>query len=208
MKKRSYGTGEQYWSNRATAWGTRAVSRLDSATPLDRQTEQAWQGLVAHLPAYAGGPVLDFGAGWGRFTQRLRAAGVVVSAVDATQELCALSGGLVQRIEVGKPLPFPDDAFAGLFVYAVLQHIPDTLLPTVCAELRRVLRLNAYLLVCDPVHVPGWRDAAVARPAFHSFIRPLEVYSRLLPGLKLCAQIQETEPDLLCGRLAAKEPAP
>ena len=143
-------------------------------SPMDR----AVLGVFAEqVLAGGGGPVADLGCGPGRVTAHLDALGVAASGVD-------LSPGMVEvarrchpqlHFEVGSltALDLPDGALAGAVVWYSLIHTRPAGQPAVLAEVARVLRPGAPLLLAfqagadEPVHhrqgygheisLHGWR---------------------------------------------------
>lgn len=178
-----YGLGEHYWNHRALRDGLRAVGYINSSTEeFAQDTEAAWAAICPLAKNYQAKTlptksILDFGAGWGRFSKQLAEFGDVY-AVDGSIEMCRLSCGRVKHAPAGKRLPFVDNFFTGgLFCYTVLQHITDNYIDWQCYELRRVLGPGSYMIVCDAI---GSSSTAYG----HSTSRSLKRYQKLLPGLK------------------------
>jgi SAM-dependent methyltransferase len=125
--------------------------------------ERALLGVLAErVLAGDGGPVADLGCGPGRITAHLAGLGLDVSGVD-------LSPGMVEvarrdhpglRFSVGSlhALDLPDAGLAGALAWYSLIHTPPEQQPAVFAELARVLRPGAPLLLGfqagddEPVH--------------------------------------------------------
>jgi len=192
-----YELGEEYWNDRAATRGLQAVGHLDSSNQeFHVDTEAAWKVLQSLTQHYRG-EVLDFGAGWGRFTQRLLKTHRV-TAVDSSRTMCEMSKNLVQHVAPSCTLPFKNERFDGLFIYAVIQHVPDAIVEALCKDIRRVLRAGSYMIVCDAVGPPHKSRLG------HSTRRPLERYQKLFPGLDMAAtQITAGvyQPVLLVGEL-------
>lgn len=95
----------------------------------------------------AAGPILDFGAGWGRITRLLvrslppeaiTAVDVDARLVDAGQTL--LPGIDFRRVESGEPLPFPDGHFATVIANSVFSHFSESAHRFYLAEMARILK--------------------------------------------------------------------
>lgn len=117
--------------------------------------------LAAELGIAAGDPVLDLGAGTGKLSRALVAAGFDVTAVEPLPELRAL---LARRIDieriregVAERIPLPDASVAAVTV-ADAFHWFDK--PVALAEIRRVLHPRGGLAVISMA--PDWRDASWA----------------------------------------------
>jgi SAM-dependent methyltransferase len=117
--------------------------------------------LLAHVAP--GARVLDLGCGDGRFGAELRAAGADVVGADVAQEAVrrARARG-VDAVVVPEdgPLPFAEDAFDVVWAGEVLEHVADVV--GLLAEVRRVLRWGATLLVTTP-----WHGRLVVAPDHH-----------------------------------------
>ena len=116
--------------------------------PIDQLMLKAFGEVVL---SSGGGPVLDVGCGPGRISHNLAALGVDVSGLDLSPGMVAVAResypGL--RFEVGSMLALglPDGALAGVVAWWSIIHISPELLPTVLAELARVLAPGGWLLV-------------------------------------------------------------
>ncbi|WP_222196183.1 class I SAM-dependent methyltransferase [Modestobacter italicus] len=118
--------------------------------------------LTEQVLAGGGGPVGDLGCGPGRLTDHLHSSGLDAVGID-------LSPGMIEvararhpdlRFAVGslEALALPDGGLAGALVWYSLIHTPPERQPAVFAELARVLRPDAPLLMAfqagddEPVH--------------------------------------------------------
>lgn len=94
------------------------------------------------------GRLLDIGCGWGRWSLAAATAGSDVVGVDPslgavlTARRVAAHLGLRATFLVadGRSLPFPDEAFASVFSYSVLQHFAAESVDGTLEEVRRVLQ--------------------------------------------------------------------
>jgi ubiquinone/menaquinone biosynthesis C-methylase UbiE len=138
--------------------------------------------MIDHFASLLSGvrKVLDAGCGAGRFLPLLAALDCRVEGVD-------LSPGMVRRAQLDHPLfatrvgsltqlPYPAASFDGYFSWYSTIHSPDTDLPHIFGEARRVLRAGGALLVAFQSG-SGTRDVADAyRRHGHNIV--LERYNR------------------------------
>jgi ubiquinone/menaquinone biosynthesis C-methylase UbiE len=125
----------------------------DTGRGLTEHAMSAWR-LAARpiLGTGPDGPLLDLGAGTGRFSGQIHAwTGVPVVAVEPAREM---SRRLVAKRLVGvvgvmqasaEALPLNDNTMAGAWLSQVVHHISD--LGTAARELQRTLRSNAPVLL-------------------------------------------------------------
>jgi SAM-dependent methyltransferase len=112
------------------------------------------------LPALPGPQVLNAGAGAGSLTLKLVEAGLEVTSVDASAELCDWVREALQAsgVEGEHPvmcgdlerLDLPDEAFDGAVCAEVLEHLDDD--AAALGELARVLRPGGLLVVSVPAN--------------------------------------------------------
>ena len=103
----------------------------------------------------AGLVVVDIGSGEGALERSLAEAGAQVSGFDPlgpAQDWTEIAAGRYRLVRDGaEALPLADGSVdLVLFIYS-LHHIPPTILPTVLAEARRVLRQGGHLYVAEPL---------------------------------------------------------
>lgn len=118
-----------------------------------RPVDRALLTGFAELVRARGGsePVADVGCGPGRVTALLDTLGLPVFGVDVSPRMVALAGrahpGL--RFHVGSMtgLGLPDRSLGGLLALYSLIHVPDSHLPRVLGEFRRVLADGGELLL-------------------------------------------------------------
>lgn len=128
---------------RSQDFGDSYDSRYESGiNRLNTDVERAWIGRYL-----ADGPVLDAGAGTGRFSSWLAARGHAVTALDS-------SAAMLEALKAKSPqvntvegdiyrLPFQDRQFGAVLCMHVLFHLPDW--QRVVAELTRVLAPGGQL---------------------------------------------------------------
>jgi 2-polyprenyl-3-methyl-5-hydroxy-6-metoxy-1,4-benzoquinol methylase len=118
-----------------------------------------------HVPS---GKVLDFGCGSGFMSLLLADEGYDVTAVDLnsynkygkseynrimTDDQINLWNSLKQKysnlefVHYEDKLPYADGSFDAVFAYAVLEHVPDELIPAVLNEVKRVLKPKGKLFM-------------------------------------------------------------
>lgn len=104
----------------------------------------------------AGRRILDAGCGAGPVAEALRERGAVVAGFDSSVGMLALArrrlgdGVVLERAELGGPLPFADAGFDDVVASLVLHYLEDW--TTALAELRRVLKPGGRLI--GSVHHP------------------------------------------------------
>ncbi len=99
----------------------------------------------------SGRRILDAGCGAGPLFEALRDRGAVMTGFDLSAKMVELArkrlgdDAALRVADIGKPLPFPDDAFDDVVVALVLHYLEDWDAPL--AELRRVLRPGGRLIL-------------------------------------------------------------
>mmetsp|Transcript_150232 Transcript_150232/g.482792 ORF Transcript_150232/g.482792 Transcript_150232/m.482792 type:complete len:223 (+) Transcript_150232:78-746(+) len=89
------------------------------------------------------GRVLELGSGPGRDAEYFVQCGFCVTCLDASKEMvaCCIAKGLDSFVsDITEPLEFADVSFDAVFAMNSLLHVPKDKLPSVLAEVRRVLR--------------------------------------------------------------------
>jgi SAM-dependent methyltransferase len=115
-----------------------------------RRREVAARLLAATLRGYPAGPVLELGAGSrGMLGSELDGRPVVVSdlAVEALRAARG-PGGPAVCLDAGRPLPFRDEALAGVLMGDLIEHLYDP--RRLLRECHRVLRPAGVLVVTTP----------------------------------------------------------
>jgi glycosyltransferase involved in cell wall biosynthesis/SAM-dependent methyltransferase len=147
------------WDQRASRLQHRSVGYHSwNETRFEEETKRWWERLYAHflsLSAEEVHSILDFGCGVGRFSTRLASCGLEVTGADISLRMLQLankstvSGLKLLQISPNAPLPFASGAFDALWICTVLQHIHDSMFTEITKELRRVLKQDALLLICE-----------------------------------------------------------
>jgi len=114
-----------------------------------RQVYLDWLLALLRRHGVAGGRVLDLGAGYGFWLERLAGAGYEPVGVELSPEAAAIarerSGAVVEVGSADDPLPFPDASFAAVTMLDVIEHLPRY--PAALAECARVLAPGGKLFV-------------------------------------------------------------
>jgi SAM-dependent methyltransferase len=120
--------------------------------PLDRAMLAAFAEYVRAPDA---GEVADLGCGPGRITAHLRSLGVNAFGVDLSPKMIAVARRSHPdlRFEEGSmtALDLADESVGGVVAWYSTVHTPPELLPTVFAEIHRVLAPGGHLLIAFKV---------------------------------------------------------
>lgn len=173
-----------YWAQRYAEQGMRTVGNASfSPQQLDAQTHAA-RGLMLEVCKpyfFSGKRVLDFGCGWGRMAPVFREMGCTVEGADFAQWAIKTAQGLWPRVRFHRltraRLPFPDAYFDGVLSWTVLQHVPPEELPSVCAELVRVVQPARG-------HVVLYENCSKIPDKAHVWFRQPEEYVKLFRGMR------------------------
>jgi ubiquinone/menaquinone biosynthesis C-methylase UbiE len=125
---------------------------------------------------------LEFGCGFGRLSPTFAALSAEHTAIDINAEALEAARGaypdLDFRLSSGGTLPFADATFDLIVTWTVLQHVRPETIDDVLADLVRVARPGARILLCEETREPG----AKTRHAWH---RTPEFYAERLQPLRL-----------------------
>jgi SAM-dependent methyltransferase len=101
--------------------------------------------------------ILDYGCGDGKYFKHLIGLGLSAENIHGIEiskvriERChALGWTHARYLEKGDPLPYPADTFDVVNLMEVVEHVPDTLIDSVLAEIWRVVRPHGVLIVSTP----------------------------------------------------------
>lgn len=129
-----------YWS-RADRWGSSSFA--DAGELADRI-----------LMTCGNGPVLDVGCGMGVLVRTLLGLGIDAQGVDISDvAMQALDARIPGRFRTGSvlALPYEDNAFDTVVTTDVLEHLAEEDIPAALAELRRVARDAAFMVIATTV---------------------------------------------------------
>jgi len=152
------------WQLRARRFGDAGVGRADEDHAAQAARIRPYLDELLLSRRYD--HILDFGAGWGRFTELLESCGSHVWAVDVVPawltEVQRRSKTLT-AVKLDSPaLPIDSGSMDLIVDIMTLQSITDaTLLAQCCAELRRVAAPAATVL---SLHKADVRSAAILAP--------------------------------------------
>lgn len=110
------------------------------------------------LPPGAGRLLLDVGCNWGRWTVAATRKGYRVVGLDPNLDALIAARHVTAELGVevsfvcgdARCMPFPDDVFDAVFSYSVLQHFDKEHARAAMAEMARVARTSATVLVQMP----------------------------------------------------------
>lgn len=174
-----------YWEARADEHGPEGVGDLSRPlSELAQDTVDEKAGLLPFFRAQMAAPparVLDFGCGFGRFTNDLAAVATEKAVgVDATPALIAAAvgnaGDKAEFVVARGKLPFPDGYFDALWVAYVLIHVVGPNKAATAEELLRVLKPGGTIFLTEGVTT--WRKGSA-----HCEFEPYEWYDRHFGGL-------------------------
>lgn len=140
-------------------------SRGISGDPIYRAIERRLEELGA------GGDLLDFGAGTGGLTQRLRAGGRFrsITGADLFARADTLPADIAWlEVDLNGRLPVADGSFDVIVAAEVIEHLENP--RAICRELFRLLRPGGHVLITTPNN-ESWRSlvALVLRGHFVAF---------------------------------------
>ncbi|MFR9775315.1 class I SAM-dependent methyltransferase [Micromonospora sp. MS34] len=129
------------------AYDVPAAAAFAATRHLSAEGLASWRAAVArHLPARPGARLLDLGAGTGAWATAFRSwYGAQVVAVEPAAAMRARSAYPAMVAGRAEALPLAAAALDGAWLSTVIHHLPD--LPAAAAELRRVLRPGAPVLI-------------------------------------------------------------
>lgn len=92
--------------------------------------------------------ILDVGAGYGAFTQKLHGLGYDVHACDLFPEIFEYEALPCNKVDVTLPFPYPDKAFDVVIAVEVSEHVPDH--ENFFGEVNRILRSGGRFYLSTP----------------------------------------------------------
>lgn len=128
----------EYYNQNAAEYFERTV---------DLDMQESWDGFTALLPE--GGSILDLGCGSGRDSAYFISCGFDVTAMDGSEEMCALAS-----IHIGQDvlhLSFAEmdfnEVFDGIWACASLLHVPGSEMEDILSKVVNSLKKNGILYV-------------------------------------------------------------
>jgi trans-aconitate methyltransferase len=128
-------------------------------------------GVLEWLAAQPGERILDLGCGNGQLTQRIHAAGAIVTGVDASPEMVAAARlrGIAADEGSAESLPYPNAVFDAVFSNAALHWVRDQ--DAMMQQVRRVLKPSGRIVaeMGGQGNIAAIRVALMAVLARHGF---------------------------------------
>ncbi|MBN1149280.1 MAG: class I SAM-dependent methyltransferase [Anaerolineales bacterium] len=166
-------TAYAYWvctvmRNHGRDWQSTVQEYVDLAlrdAVLEAQAEKIEVELLRRELANCAKPLVDVGAGWGRFGPLYAACGLEAVYVEPSDLGCRLlrRNNLTHSTRcLGQSLCFPDGAFQSAVIGWVLHHdAPDIPTAAILGEIARVMAPGGRLLSIEPLSgrfdAPKWR---------------------------------------------------
>jgi ubiquinone/menaquinone biosynthesis C-methylase UbiE len=133
---------------------------------METEAEKIEVDVLRRELAACAAPLLDVGAGWGRFAPLYAACGLEAVYTEPTDLGCRLlrRNALTRSARcLGQALCFPDGAFQSAVIGWVLHHdAPDVPAAAIMGEITRVMAPGGRLLSIEPLSgdfdAPTWRD--------------------------------------------------
>jgi len=156
-------TAYAYWvctamRNHGKDWDTAVQEYIDLAlrdAVIESQAEQAELELLRHELHQFSGPLLDVGAGWGRFSSLYQEYGLQAIYTEPSELGCRLlrRNTLCNSVRcLGQSLSFLDRVFTGVVIGWVLHHdAPDVPAAAILGEVARVMASSGRLLSIEPL---------------------------------------------------------
>ena len=156
-------TAYAYWvctvmRNQGKDWEAAVQEYIDLAlrdAVIESQAEQAELELLRHELYQFSGPLLDVGAGWGRFSSLYQECGLQAIYTEPSELGCRLlrRNTLCNSVRcLGQSLSLPFGAFNGTVIGWVLHHdAPDVPAAAILGEVARVTASSGRLLSVEPL---------------------------------------------------------
>lgn len=167
-------TAYAYWvctvmRNHGKEWESAVQQYVDFALRdalLEAEAEKIEVELLRRELSHCASPLVDVGAGWGRFGGLYAACGLEAVYAEPTALGCRLLRRNAQSRStrcLGQALCFPDGAFQSAVIGWVLHHdAPDVPAGAILGEISRVLSSSGRLLSVEPLsgdfNAQKWRD--------------------------------------------------
>jgi len=134
----------------------------------------------------------EFGAGFGRVTPVLTEYASSVTGFEREPAFVAEAQSLFPQIAFSRVatlahVPAPDASFDLVLTFTVLQHLVDSVLDLVAAEIRRVLRPSGVLVLCEETDVSHRAGDVLDPNGMCTIGRSVATYAGLFQPLTLAA---------------------
>jgi SAM-dependent methyltransferase len=123
-------------------------NRKDPVFDLERAYADCHRIALRLAAAEAPGRALDLGAGQGALSYALRLRGFEVTAADINPGQFRAEGVACARLDLNRPLPFPDRDFDLVLAVEILEHLESP--RAFLREVSRVLRPGGLAVVSTP----------------------------------------------------------
>lgn len=148
--------------------------------------------LAEALGGLSAGRAAEFGAGFGRVTPVLTEFASSVTGFEREAEFVAESQSLFPHIGFEHVaslvrVPAPDASFDLVLTFTVLQHLVDSVLDLVAAEILRVLRPSGVLVLCEETDVSHRAGDVLDPNGMCTIGRSVATYAGLFRPLALTA---------------------
>ncbi len=121
------------------------------------------------------GRVLEVGCGFGRLSPYIAEHFEAHHAIDINADALALGADAYPHLDFragsAVEIPFPDDHFDCVVTWTVLQHVKPHRIAAALAEINRVARSGAALVLCE-----AHRGSTEVNPKAHTHNRTVEFY--------------------------------
>lgn len=123
-------------------------NRRDPVFNLERAYADCHQVALRLAAAVPPGRALDLGAGQGALSQALKLRGFEVTAADINTGQFRAAGVRCAKLDLNRPLPFPDRGFDLVMAVEVLEHLESP--RAFLREIFRVLRPGGLAVISTP----------------------------------------------------------
>jgi SAM-dependent methyltransferase len=123
-------------------------NRKDPVFDLERAYADSHQVALCLIAGEPPGRALDLGAGQGALSQALRDRGFDVTAADVNTAQFRASGVPCLKLDLNRPLPFPDEGFDLVMAVEVLEHLESP--RAFLREIFRLVRPGGLAVITTP----------------------------------------------------------
>ncbi len=163
--------------------------------------DPGWRGTVAELGRVLSPPaaILELGAAKGYFVRAARAAGFTCCGLDVSEYAVSRSDGFVQQGDAAHGLDFSDGSFSAVVSWELLEHIEESRIRLVTAEMDRVLRPGGLQVHRIGILVPG-REAEFYSDETHVLPWTREEWPRLWSSYERVPAVEDALDQRFSGR--------